>query len=67
MMAVPIKTGATFDPGIAVPLFQTNAVGFFPYDVSADGRFLINTSAGAAALASSPATVLLNWQAMLTE
>jgi len=44
MMAVPVKsTAATFAPGAAVALFQTDTRGFFPYDVAADGRFLIGT------------------------
>jgi len=44
MMAVPVKSGAaTFEPGVAVPLFDAHAVGFLAYDVSPDGRFLINT------------------------
>ena len=34
MMAVPVKTtAATFEPGVPVPLFETNVSGFFPYDV----------------------------------
>ena len=36
MMAVPVIEAA-FEPGIAVPLFDTNVIGFFPYDVSTDG------------------------------
>ena len=39
-MAVPVKLGPSFEPGVAVPLFETRVVGFFPYDVSPDGRFL---------------------------
>jgi hypothetical protein len=65
LMAVPVKIGATFEPGIAVPLFETKTVGFFPYDVSPDGRFLLNTPAGAEAPASSPVTILMNWEATL--
>ena len=56
MMAVPVKIGPTFEPGVAIPLFDTRAVGFFPYDVSADGRFLVNTVSDVAASASSPVT-----------
>jgi dipeptidyl aminopeptidase/acylaminoacyl peptidase len=65
MMAVPVKSGPMFEPGIAVPLFETRVAGFFPYDVSADGRFLMNTVTEAATLSSSPITVVLNWQAGL--
>jgi eukaryotic-like serine/threonine-protein kinase len=44
MMAVPVKsTATTFEPETPVALFQTKLTGFFPYDVAADGRFLINT------------------------
>jgi len=65
-MAVPITPGATFDPGVAVPLFDLPLVsGFFPYDVAPDGRFLINVVAEAAAARTSPLTVVLNWQAGL--
>ena len=43
-MAVPVKsTATTFEPGVPVALFQTHAKGYVPYDVAADGRFLINT------------------------
>ena len=66
MMAVPVKSGATFEPGAAIPLFETHVAGFFPYDVSPDGRFLINTVAVAAMASSSPITVVLNWQTGLS-
>jgi eukaryotic-like serine/threonine-protein kinase len=65
MMAVPVKTGPPFEPGVAMPLFDTNVTGFFPYDVSPDGRFLLNTVSDVAAQTSSPVTVVLNWQAAL--
>jgi Tol biopolymer transport system component len=65
MMAVSVKLGSTFEPGVAVPLFDTKAVGFFPYDVSADGRFLVNTVSDVAASTSTPVTIVLNWQAGL--
>ena len=64
-MAVPVKIGPTFEPGVAAPLFDTNVTGFFPYDVSPDGRFLLNTISEAAALTASPVTIVLNWQAGL--
>jgi dipeptidyl aminopeptidase/acylaminoacyl peptidase len=65
LMAVPIRTGQTFEPGLAVPLFETNGVSFFPYDVGADGRFLINTLSEAPSVAASPVTIVLNWQSSI--
>ena len=65
MMAVPVKLGPPFEPGVAVPLFETRVAGFFPYDVSPDGRFLLYTPSEAEAPASSPVTIVLNWQAEL--
>jgi hypothetical protein len=64
MMAVPVKsTATTFEPGVGIPLFDTHTVGFTPYDVAPDGRFLINTvmESGNA----STITVVLNWTAGL--
>ena len=62
MMAVPVKsTAATFEPGAAVALFQTDTRGFFPYDVAADGRFLIDTGTDGGTADSSPITVVPNW------
>jgi hypothetical protein len=63
MMVVPVKIGPTFEPGIAVPLFETRVTGFFAYDVSADGRFLLTTVSESSTRNSSPITVVLNWQA----
>jgi len=67
LMAVPITTqGATLSPGAPVMLFQTRIVGggTWPnkteYDVSRDGRFLINVTAEDAT--ASPITLLLNWK-----
>jgi eukaryotic-like serine/threonine-protein kinase len=64
MMAVPVTLGPPFEPGVAVPLFETRTTGFFPYDVSPDGRFLLSTPAETEAPAS-PVTIVLNWQAGL--
>jgi serine/threonine protein kinase/Tol biopolymer transport system component len=64
MMAVPAKSTATaFEPGVAVPLFETSTVGFTPYDVAPDGRFLINTVMESGN--DSGITVVLNWTAGL--
>jgi hypothetical protein len=67
MMAAPITaTATTIEPGMPVALFQTRMVGGggengqgWQYDVSRDGRFLINTVLDDAA---SPITLLLNWK-----
>jgi serine/threonine protein kinase len=72
MMAVPVTTGAKFDPGTPIMLFQatphqpvTNADQFV-YDVSRDGqRFLINTPVKQTETA--PMSVILNWPAKLTK
>ena len=64
MMAVPVKSAATFEPGVAIPLFEAHVVGFVAYDVSPDGRFLINTPVESDA-PSTPITVVLSWQAGL--
>jgi len=65
LMAVPLKIAPTFEPGVAIPLFDTRTIGFIPYDVSADGRFLVNTVSDVAASTSAPVTIVLNWQAGL--
>jgi hypothetical protein len=64
LMAAPVKLGSTFEVGVPTPLFETDPVGFYPYDVAPDGRFLILTPAAGAATAS-PVTVILNWHAAL--
>jgi hypothetical protein len=64
MMAVPIKDGPTFEPGVPVPLFATRVTGFMPYDVAPDGRVLINTMPADATPRSS-ITVVVNWFAGL--
>jgi hypothetical protein len=63
-MAVEIQAGATFEAGLPKPLFSIHAKpGGWPFDVSRDGRFLVNervhTEGGA------PVTVVLNWSAQL--
>jgi len=66
MMAVPVATGASFEAGSPVALFQTHrrqpisSQDLFSYDVSADGkRFLIATKLDEGNAA--PLSVLLNW------
>jgi Tol biopolymer transport system component/predicted Ser/Thr protein kinase len=64
LMAVEVKTGATFEASSPRALFQTRAVGYDSYDVAADGqRFLINVPAGE--FVSSTAAVVINWTAAL--
>ena len=65
-MAAPIAaSAAAIEPGTPVALFQTRVYGGgtdvnvgTQYDVSSDGRFLINTVLEDAA---SPITLLQNW------
>jgi eukaryotic-like serine/threonine-protein kinase len=64
MMAVPIKGGPAFEPGVPIPLFNTRVTGFMPFDVAPDGRFLINTMP-ADATSRSSITVVVNWFAGL--
>src|SRR6202790_1340952 len=66
MMAVPVKTGTSFEAGFPAALFQTprrqpvSAQDVFSYDVSGDGqRFLILSKVDEANPA--PLSVLLNW------
>jgi eukaryotic-like serine/threonine-protein kinase len=67
MMAVPVtSTATTFKPGVAVPLFQApRLVGYMPYDVSPDDRFLFAAAAEETPNRISPITVVLNWWSML--
>jgi len=65
IVAVPVKTGAGFDPGVPVPLFQTNPKETlatseqYIYDVDPSGqRFLVNTLVKSE---REPMTVVLNW------
>ena len=54
--------GKSFQASVPKPLFEVAAVGQF--DVSKDGRFLIQVPVEQAA-ANVPLTVVLNWQAGL--
>jgi len=72
MMAAPVRTGANFDAGTPVALFQAaprQAVplyDLFAYDVSRDGqRFLILTQVRPAETA--PMSIVLNWTAKLNK
>jgi Tol biopolymer transport system component len=73
LMAVDVKTaGETIQLGIPKPLFHASVLGgtggaatnVWRWDISRDGqRFLINTALEDTA--SSPVTVLLNWQSAI--
>jgi hypothetical protein len=66
LMAVGVKTGATFDAETPRTLFQTTlnvADQRQTYAVAADGqRFLLNAPVESA---SPPMTIVLNWPALL--
>jgi hypothetical protein len=65
MMAVPVKsTARTFEPGVAVPLFDTHR-WIRPYDLAPDGRFLIITLMEEGSANTSAITLVLNWTAGL--
>ena len=64
--AIGVKDG-TLDPGVPVGLFKPRIVGggraypiIYQYDVTPDGRFLINVRVGGTP--ASPLTLLLNWR-----
>jgi Tol biopolymer transport system component len=71
LMAVTIKAGSAFEPGVPTALFDTRQFGFpsYPivrneYVVTADGqRFLVNQRVGGTS--SAPITVVVNWTAGL--
>jgi dipeptidyl aminopeptidase/acylaminoacyl peptidase len=69
LMAVQVKSGATFEPGAPQPLFDIDPiyppiVGGFAYQPTADGqRFLVLSLVGGAT--APPINVVLNWQAGL--
>jgi dipeptidyl aminopeptidase/acylaminoacyl peptidase len=72
MMVAPVTTGAKFDSGTPVALFQANPReqvslnDVFVYDVRRDGQeFLINTKVRQAETA--PMSVVLNWDAKLNK
>jgi hypothetical protein len=65
MAATITVSGSALTPGAPVPLFRTRIVGGGTennqgrqYDVSRDGRFLVNTVLGDT---SSPITLVQNW------
>jgi Tol biopolymer transport system component len=66
MTRVPlVGSGATLQPGPPEPLFKVNPVGFTPYDLTPDGRFLVSSVASEDGQQSVPMTIVLNWQRLL--
>ena len=72
VMAVEVKTAPKFEAGTPRALFDPRIANLLPftysrYDVSPDGkRFLVNSLGSASEhSASTPITVVLNWQAAL--
>jgi len=72
MMAAPVVTGAKFDAGTPVALFQAtprqpvSVNDQFVYDVARDGqRFLVNTQIRQAD--TKPMSIVLNWTAKLNK
>ncbi|MEE8252215.1 MAG: hypothetical protein V3R24_10800, partial [Gemmatimonadales bacterium] len=61
LMSVPIKpSGSSLEVGSPTSLFETRLAPYHrSYDVSADGRFLLNVIA---ADLTAPITVILNWK-----
>jgi Tol biopolymer transport system component len=65
LMAVEVNTSGAFRAGVPKPLFKVPP-GVLFYDVSPDGqRFLMATPSATSAVAQSPFTVVLHWQAAL--
>jgi Tol biopolymer transport system component len=63
LMAVAVRSGATFAAGPPTALFKVEAERSSFYDVTADGqRFLVNTRTDAQPL---PITVVINWTSQL--
>ena len=50
------------DPGLPARVFRVPFTGLSSYDVSPDGRFLMNTIMDAAPESSSVIRVVINWQ-----
>ena len=65
LMAVPVTLGPPFEPGVAVPLFETKWRVSSPTTSAPTGDFSSTRLSEAEAPASSPVTIVLNWQAEL--
>jgi hypothetical protein len=68
LMAVPVKRGESFEPGIPTPMFQTRVTGLTDvrthYQVAADGQRILVNMVGAGDR-GSPVQVVVNWQSGL--
>jgi hypothetical protein len=63
VVAVPVKSGETFEAGTPTTLFKVEIKTSTDIDVTRDGqRFIINTSAG---VPPTPLTVITGWAAKL--
>jgi serine/threonine protein kinase len=62
LMAVPVTTGSRFDHGAPEALFRAHMIDdrTWGYDVTADGRRFVVTSAGEAP-SPAPLSIVLNW------
>jgi Tol biopolymer transport system component len=64
LMAVSIKSGESFEPGIATPLFQTRVTGLTDvrthYQVAADGQRILVNMVGPGDR-GAPVQVVVNW------
>ena len=74
MMAAPITlAGSALTPGTSVKLFHAPIVGggqnfsLPQFDVTPDGRFLINAALDAAAPESSPIILIQNWNPLIKQ
>ena len=63
LMAVTVSTDAKFHAGTPVPLFAVHPGGSTVYDVSSDGRFLVNSLDSD--VGSPPLDLFIHWTALL--
>jgi hypothetical protein len=64
LMAVPVRNTPTFSLGAPIAPFEVHvrrSGTFFPYDVTHDGRFLVDTLDASSSGTPSGMTVVLNW------
>lgn len=60
-----VFNGRTVQLGVPVPLFEVNPMGWRPYDVTPDHRFLV-TSVADQEGQPEPINIVLNWQRLLS-
>ena len=64
VMAVPVSTTASFDPGVAKVLFDRTPARIIDFDVAADGQsFFINSEVSGPE--TKPMNIVVNWMAAL--